>query len=247
MKSASTSILRFLAVVVLLGTIFSLLGVYDTDNLPFHMRFVFWTTTMIVGGGSGLLLAPRVMEQTGRNWPVPMQIAVLAALVSLPVTATLQIFEVANGGRLRWVYIPLDYLYVFLISFVITCMGVLIDWVMRIRQASEASPGDAAARFLERLPVKFRTAELHAIASEDHYLRIYTSLGEELILMRLADAVRDLSGADGLQVHRSWWVARAGVADSEREGGKLYLILKNKTRVPVSRTYVPAVRAAGLL
>ena len=51
-------------------------------------------------------------------------------------------------------------------------------------------------------------AELYAIESEDHYLRVHTSAGQELILMRLADAVRELAGVEGLQTHRSWWVAR---------------------------------------
>lgn len=46
---------------------------------------------------------------------------------------------------------------------------------------------------------------------EDRYLRIHTDGGSDLILMRLRDAVGELAGADGLQVHRSFWVARAAV------------------------------------
>ena len=100
---------------------------------------------------------------------------------------------------------------------------------------------------MERLPVKFRTAELHAISSEDHYLRVHTSLGEEMILMRLADAVRELSGSEGLQVHRSWWVAKSGVTDEKRVDGRSLLILPSGTEVPVSRSYRGKAKDAGII
>jgi len=33
---------------------------------------------------------------------------------------------------------------------------------------------------------------IYAVSAEDHYLRVHTSLGETMVLMRLADAVRQL-------------------------------------------------------
>ncbi|MFN7164081.1 MAG: LytTR family DNA-binding domain-containing protein, partial [Hyphomonas sp.] len=71
--------------------------------------------------------------------------------------------------------------------------------------------------------------------------------GEELILMRLADAVRELDGSGGLQVHRSWWVAAAAVRDVKRQGGKVSLVLPSGKEAPVSRTFMADARAAGLL
>ena len=106
---------------------------------------------------------------------------------------------------------------------------------------------DPLALFMERLPVRLRTADLYAISSEDHYLRVHTSMGEELILMRLADAVRELAGADGLQVHRSWWIAKRGVQDEKRVDGRSLLVLPTGTEVPVSRSYRSSAKAAGLI
>ena len=63
--------------------------------------------------------------------------------------------------------------------------------------------------------------------------------------MRIADAIRELSMVDGLQTHRSWWVAREGLADVAREKGRLVLKLKSGQEAPVSRTYAPAVRQRG--
>ena len=85
------------------------------------------------------------------------------------------------------------------------------------------------------------------MSAEDHYLRVHTSAGETMILMRLADAIRELAGIDGLQVHRSWWVARQGLADATRTDGKLLLKLKSGAEAPVSRTYIKAVKDAGWL
>jgi DNA-binding LytR/AlgR family response regulator len=76
---------------------------------------------------------------------------------------------------------------------------------------------------------------------------VVTSLGSELILMRLSDAERELAGVDGLRVHRSWWVSRKGIAESRREGGKIVLTLKSGDEVPVSRSYQDAVKDAGLV
>ena len=64
--------------------------------------------------------------------------------------------------------------------------------------------------------------------------------------MRLADALRELDGAGGVQTHRSWWVAKDGVQETRRDNGKLMLVLKSGAEVPVSRTYQQDVRKAGL-
>lgn len=112
----------------------------------------------------------------------------------------------------------------------------------RQKVPAAAGPG----RILDSIPEAKRGALL-AVAAEDHYLRIHTDKGEALILRRFGDSVADLAGLDGAQVHRGWWVAREAVLRSERDGERLFLVLANGLRVPVSRTYAQAARAAGLL
>jgi hypothetical protein len=100
-------------------------------------------------------------------------------------------------------------------------------------------------RFLDRLPPKLRGAQVWAVEAEDHYLRLHTSKGQDLILMRLADAVAELDGVEGLQVHRSWWVARDAIADIARGDGRATLTLQDGSQVPVSRTYAKVLRERG--
>jgi len=110
--------------------------------------------------------------------------------------------------------------------------------------AKEAMPARSA--FLRRIPARLGT-ELLYIKVEDHYLRVQTRLGSDLLLLRLSDAVAELDPEFGRQVHRSYWVAQDAVAGVERDGHRTRLVLNDGARIPVSRTYLPALRKAGWL
>jgi len=100
--------------------------------------------------------------------------------------------------------------------------------------------------FLRRIPPKLGS-DLLCISTEDHYLRITTRLGSDLILFRLSDAIAELGPAAGQQVHRSFWVARNAVASIERNGHRTSLVLINGAEIPVSRTYLRNLRNTGWL
>ncbi len=125
-------------------------------------------------------------------------------------------------------------------------MTALAFLVRRPATVTHAGPPSAPPpKFLERLPEKLRGGELYAVEAEDHYLRLHTSLGQDLILLRLADAIAELEGLEGAQTHRSWWVAKAAVTDVERGDGRATLTLKDGAEVPVSRGFARQLRAAG--
>jgi DNA-binding LytR/AlgR family response regulator len=63
--------------------------------------------------------------------------------------------------------------------------------------------------------------------------------------MRLADAIAELDGLEGAQTHRSWWVAKAAVADARRADGRGTLVLRNGVEAPVSRSYAGTPRDRG--
>lgn len=103
------------------------------------------------------------------------------------------------------------------------------------------SAGRPSIPLLDRLQPGNR-GPLRHISVEDHYCRIRTARGSELILLRFSDALRELGDADGLQVHRSHWVAREFVSGYRSTHGTLSLVLTDDTRVPVSRTHAEMVR-----
>ena len=237
--------LRDTAIILGAAAVLTFFGVYTTDE-PLWVRYLMWLVTVAVGGITSGFVVPLVFERRIAGDLMAVQSVVAAALIALPVLVSLYLFMGAFGSWLPARYLPLQYIYVFAVSLALTLIGVLIHRVRHPAPDAAAAEGEAPARFMDRLPVKYRGAGLWAVSSEDHYLRVHTSRGEELILMRLADAVRELAGAEGVQVHRSWWVAKDGVADTRRDGGKLLLVLKSGTEVPVSRTYLSAAREAGL-
>lgn len=107
-----------------------------------------------------------------------------------------------------------------------------------------APPPEPALR--SRLPDSF-TGPILALQSEDHYVRVHGEHASELILLRLRDAIAEMDGVEGEQVHRSWWVARDAVAGSEPSGRSWAITLKNGERAPVARDSVERLQAAGLL
>ena len=94
---------------------------------------------------------------------------------------------------------------------------------------------------LLRLKHANRGAPLHLTVS-DHYTEVTTTAGRELILLRFADALGELGPVQGMQVHRSHWVADAHVVRLVRDSGRTTIQLGDGTEVPVSRTHAAAVR-----
>lgn len=240
--------------VLALGAVFAFFGVYDTDALPFYKRYVFWTSTMAAGTAANIIVAPWVVNDLLRGRHIALQLLVIAALISVPVTVVLALFNSETAHLWTLTIWAIQYFYVIVVSLLLVVGGYVclkaLGWIGAPPAPSEAAPSKPATisqtqKFMERLPIKYRGAALYAISSEDHYLRVHTDRGEDLILMRLSDAMRELDGADGLQTHRSWWVARDGVAEINRDNGKQALILKSGAIAPVSRSFASAVRDAG--
>ncbi len=134
-------------------------------------------------------------------------------------------------------------------SVLLTTGGMIIlAFMVQGRTPAEtlSSPAGApSARLLDRLPERLAGASLWAVEAQDHYLRLHTSKGDDLILMRLADALEELEGIEGARTHRSWWVARDAIIGVERADGRATLSLINGVAAPVSRNYVKSLRDAG--
>ncbi|SFI55046.1 LytTR family DNA-binding domain-containing protein [Albimonas pacifica] len=103
-----------------------------------------------------------------------------------------------------------------------------------------------APAILRRLPQRKRGALLR-LSMSDHYVGVATEHGEEMLLMRLSDAIAETAPEEGLKVHRSHWVARRAVRAVEPEGDRATLVLTNGERIPVSRTRMQVLRTAGWL
>lgn len=111
---------------------------------------------------------------------------------------------------------------------------------------SAAKKQEAAPDILSRLPLDKR-GDLVALSVSDHYVNVITLKGSELVLMRLSDAMRESHPVPGMQIHRSHWIASDQVSKVTRNGDRAVCIMTTDDELPVSRSYMPALKAAGLL
>lgn len=237
---------RGVGVAVGAGVVLALTGAFGTNIVPLWLRFAYWVPLILVGAVWAHLcsrLTERLIDPDEQPW---LTVAALSAATAGPVTV--MVWLVTGLVFEREIY-PLDRLVHFIGPVLVVTVAISAINVFLGRPApvqTHAHPGGAApARFLDRLPPKLRGAALFAVQAEDHYLRLHTDRGSDLILMRLSDAVAELEGLEGARTHRSWWVARDAVRGVSRGDGRAVLTLEGGLVAPVSRRYARALREAG--
>jgi hypothetical protein len=236
---------RGLVIALAAGVFMATVGAFGSVHASLPWRLVYWVPVMLTGATAGILVSEFV-DRGGWFDDRPVLQASLIVLVLTPVL-TLVIWALSEvvfgGGSMRFQHLPGFVGPVFIVTCVMTALNY---FTQRAPAETHAAPvGGEPPRFLDRLPPRLRGATLYAVEAEDHYLRLHSSKGQDLILMRLSDAVAELEGLEGAQVHRSWWVARSAVADARRGDGRATLTLPDGAKVPVSRAYAKALREAG--
>lgn len=110
---------------------------------------------------------------------------------------------------------------------------------------SEEAPASVAlwSPLTDRLPANLR-GPIVCLEMEDHYVRVHTTRGSALVLMRLGDAMKETAPTVGVQSHRSWWVAADSVEGFERAGRAGRLRLANGLVAPVSQRHLRSIEAA---
>lgn len=234
---------RGLVIALIAGLFMAWVGALGSGSASLPVRLAYWAAIMTGGTVLGVATSEFV-ERRGlladRPW---LQGALTAFLMAVPYTFVVWgvsrlVFPQSTGPNLWRAFGD-----VLVVSGVMVAINRLAN--QQPVETHAAKPGAPPPRFLERLPPKLKGAELYAVEAEDHYLRLHTSKGSDLILMRLADAIAELEGLEGAQTHRSWWVARAAVVSARRADGRAVLALPSGAEAPVSRSYAKALREEG--
>ncbi|MCZ7938658.1 LytTR family DNA-binding domain-containing protein [Agrobacterium salinitolerans] len=241
--------LTFLAVLA----IFILTGPFGTsETMSFADRLLYWT---IVQGGAWMfaisfsVIANTILAGHIGNMLTRMMIGSLTSAlpIGLLLTVTNQIFygrEMALASVLKSSLSSLPLCAIFcLLSYLTTCRSF-----EKVAEAATDINADAdldvkgSIPLLERLPPQKR-GELLRLSVQDHYTQIVTTHGQQLVLLRFADALKELGQTAGLQVHRSHWIADADVISLRKQAGRLYVMARDGSEIPVSRSYSAAVQA----
>jgi hypothetical protein len=234
--------LTALVIAVIAGLFLAFGGAFGTADAPLGRRLAYWLVTMVITTAIAMgVSGPIWAAEWGGRWPW-VKLAGCTFLLSFILTPVVWLLSIApfrvtgDGGANPWRL----YGSVLVISAAMTTLNLLAE-----RRAAAQPAVAPPVRFLDRLPPRLRGAELYAVEAEDHYLRLHTSRGSDLILLRLSDAMAELEGLEGTQTHRSWWVARGAVQDVQRGDGRAVLKLKGDVEAPVSRTFAKTLREKG--
>lgn len=254
-----------LAAMTAIGVFLAVIGPFGSIAAPLPERLVTWIGFAWLGygcyrpmqsvavWGERTLALPRwgVLTAAVLVGTVPMSVAVVA-INSVPL------------GNLRWPGLEpamATYFSVLVIGGAVTLLFNLVQGSPRVAVPvlSPVAPAPVVSAkvpeplpvpappppnpLLGQLPAELGSAII-ALEMEDHYLRVHTALGSALVLMRLRDGIALLGDLDGMQVHRSWWVARGAVEEVVRDGRNIRLKLARGIEAPVARANVAALREA---
>ena len=212
-------------------------------------RIWFWIYLCLIGG-AGIFFCDLIITYFKvklLGWPKAFLQSICGTVaVLIPLYA---IYDPAEIPRLSTTV-----LFVWIVMILILAGATIVgskflktDTGIDVEKVTDEAQVKIPARILTRLPVHLQSSELYALSAEDHYVRVHTSKGDDIILMRLSDAILEAGDVEGLQVHRSWWVAQAAIAHIKSKGRNAEITLKNMRKVPVSRNALKLVRNMGWL
>lgn len=195
-------------------------------------RTIYWTVVVIVSVviGGALETIREVRFPGMRTWLRCAAMGLAMGVAFTPFLAAITWFYARPASAS--ISYPALFVDVVVISCVITLFRTLAEPKSAKVPETEPSP-----RLAKRVGVE-DPSDIRHVTVSDHYVRVVTTKGVEKVLMRFSDAVEDLRGVHGMQVHRSHWVAKAAVDHVKAEGGRTSLVLDCGREIPVSRKFV---------
>ncbi|MBA4043220.1 MAG: LytTR family transcriptional regulator [Erythrobacter sp.] len=261
-----------LAAMTAIGVFLAVIGPFGSIAAPLPERLVSWIgfawlgyacyrpMQAIVDWGEHTLALPR--------WGL---LAATCLVATVPMTLAVLSLNGLSSGGLRWPGLDAfmaTYFSVLVIGGAVTVLFNLVqanpreaplvaaplpaaplpEKMLQAAPAEESVVAEPAAvppanPLLDQIPAELGSSII-ALEMEDHYVRVHTALGSALVLMRLRDAMALIGDLEGMQVHRSWWVARGAVEDVLRDGRNIRLKLTRDVEAPVARAKIADLKDA---
>lgn len=230
----------------------ALAGPFGTTALPLPTRFLLWASLIVWNVMKWQVWQTQVLARAKGRTRQLGSLGLGTLLINAPIAWEVETAYAAVGRP-----VDLPDLTVWLIAVAISLtIGAVIVAITDGSQPSSSAAEPVQAAALQSAPVALPLlrkaavtdpSQLVAVQAEDHYLRLHLVDGRNrMILYRLGDALAELDGLDGLQVHRSFWVASAAMAGLQRHGRGWRLRLANGMVVPVGGSHLARVRNLGL-
>lgn len=227
-----------------LGLVMSVLGPYRTVDAPTLLRTAYWLIAVIGCGFVGILVDATLGRHIRGFWA---RIVVVSLVITPPLTLFIYALNASMLGlpRRPWLLPQLGW-QVFVVLLLVMALRAFV-WRRVVETRTVIAPPlpDAERAFRLRLSAKRRSARLIALEAEDHYVRVHTDAGSELVSMRFSEAVDELAQAYGYRLHRSWWAAAESIEAVRWKRGTGEARLAGGIVAPVSRSCAEALKRAG--
>ncbi|RXJ72209.1 hypothetical protein CS022_16790 [Veronia nyctiphanis] len=248
-----------LMAIILVGVVLGVLGPLGSHEIPRSISIVYWVTTCFVGFA---IYQPIIAISHQKLSPLITRVWIRTLIACIPagifmsgaVLILVRLFfgsHVLSGISFQVVLFNTGFVgaTIALLHEVFEEKGRQINQSARhletLTEQKNLETSSGYEEFMANIPVEKR-GTLLCLEMADHYLTVHTDKGRHMMLMRLKDATALLRQYPGLQTHRSWWVAHDAVVKVVKSGRKFHLELSNELSVPVSRSFIDNVKAAGL-
>lgn len=261
-KISKQKLIHDIVTILVVGLILGFLSPFGMAEVPLSWSIAYWLVTCL--SGYFIYMPCTQLGELILTKRLPMQWVRVA--ISTSIASVLMCFVVIFWVKLFF-NVPISYSEEFfntlpkviVIGGMLTFISMVKDYIKyqneKLVQSEKlidehltkanAQIDEKFEKFMALLPVDKR-GELFCLEMSDHYLKVYTDKGHHLLLMRFKDALEMLTDFQGLQTHRSWWVSLNAVTKLQKEGRKVFLLINSELQVPVSRTYMDAVKAANI-
>ena len=235
------------ALLATMGFFFAAIAPFETGSISWPSRTFYWLACIVGGGIFGIAISALTPQSLNSSW---LSVLVTAILMTPAVTLLVMMTGAALAGHASGLDRYLSLMWqVFLITLPVTAVRALVwrrkEVVVQTRTIFEPPLPGSEMAFRRRLSAKRRFSRLIAVEAHDHYLRVHTEAGSELIAMRFSDALVELAAAHGYRVHRSWWVAGNAIEAVQWRRGVGQVQLYGQLVAPVSRRHADTLRIAG--
>lgn len=225
-----------------LAAILALIGPFGTfENLSLMGRIAYWGP-LVFGANVFLRVSAFVVDRLFGTLPRIKWQLIMICIFSALFSPAVWVFNGTFSGRPQT---NTDLLSVTSSVFAVTASVGFPTYSMTRFDAVQKRD---KTRLYKRLPDSGNTARVTRLTVDDHYVLVYMDDSScHRILMRFSDAVNEMDGTIGFNTHRSHWVATEHVVESLRENNRDYLLMRDGSKVPVSKSYRENVVASGFL
>ncbi len=191
----------------------------------------------LVYGALGFFLQPlQIMYGISGLFLVAISSIITASVMA---TITPEIWELISQDQfvnLEWFNLFIGFLEICLLSGVLVYSYNTDVFSFRRFQKMVAQKSDDFG-----LPPEVR-GRILLLRAQDHYVDVTTDKGKHMLRMKFSEALDRVSELEGIQTHRSCWIAKEQIAQVRTSGTQTIATLKSGEEIPVSASRLLAVK-----